>query len=332
MNKRDYYEVLGVPRGVSEADLKKAYRQLARKNHPDVNPGDKAAEERFKEISEAYAVLSDAEQRKKYDMMGHDAFGPGFDPFAGFRSGAQGGGGGGFGDLDDILGGIFGGGRRSAGRRGGGGGGIGDIFSDIFGAAREQAPSRPQNLRGNDINYTLEVNLDDAFIGRLVSISLNRRREDGNIGLERLRVRIPKGVDNGSKIRLAGKGEPGYNGGPSGDLYIVVKIRPHPLFERKGDNLYVKLSVTFSEAALGARVVAPTLEGETKMTVPEGTQSGQTFRLRGKGMPHLKGNGQGDLYVMANVVVPKDLSDESKALIRELERMNPANPREEVRT
>ncbi|MDP6484833.1 MAG: DnaJ C-terminal domain-containing protein [Nitrospinota bacterium] len=332
MNKRDYYEVLGVPRGVSEADLKKAYRQLARKNHPDVNPGDKAAEERFKEISEAYAVLSDAEQRKKYDMMGHDAFGPGFDPFAGFRSGAQGGGGGGFGDLDDILGGIFGGGRRSAGRRGGGGGGIGDIFSDIFGAAREQAPSRPQNLRGNDINYTLEVNLDDAFIGRLVSISLNRRQEDGNIGLERLRVRIPKGVENGSKIRLAGKGEPGYNGGPSGDLYIVVKIRPHPLFERKGDNLCVKLSVTFSEAALGARVVAPTLEGETQMTVPEGTQSGQTFRLRGKGMPHLKGNGQGDLYVTAHVVVPKDLSDESKALIRELERMNPANPREEART
>lgn len=325
MNKRDYYEILGVTRKVSEADLKKAYRQLARKHHPDVNPGDKAAEERFKEISEAYAVLSDAEQRKKYDMMGHAAFGPGFDPFAGFRSGAQGGGG--FGDLDDILGGLFSGGRRR-----GGGGGIGDIFSDVFGAAREQAPPRPQNLRGNDINYTLEVSLDDAFIGRLVSISLNRRREDGNIGQERLRVRIPKGVDNGSKIRLAGKGEPGYNGGPSGDLYIVVKIRPHPRFERKGDNLYVKLPVTFPEAVLGARVVAPTMEGETKMTVPEGTQNGQTFRLRGKGMPHLKGNGQGDLYVTAHVIVPKDLSDESKALIRELERMNPADPREEVRT
>ena len=334
MNKRDYYEILGVPRKVSEADLKKAYRQLARKHHPDVNPGDKAAEERFKEISEAYAVLSDAEQRKKYDMMGHDAFGPGFDPFAGFRSGARGGaGGGGFGDLDDILGGIFGGGRRSAGRRGGsggGGGGIGDIFSDIFGTAREQAPPRPRNLRGNDINYTLEVSLDDTFIGRLVSISLNRRREDGGIGQERMRVRIPKGVDNGSKIRLAGKGEPGYNGGPSGDLYIVVKVRPHLRFERKGDNLYVKLPVTFPEAVLGARVVAPTMEGETKMTVPEGTQNGQTFRLRGKGMPHLKGNGQGDLYVTAHVVVPKDLSDESKALIRELGRMNPADPREEI--
>ena len=139
-------------------------------------------------------------------------------------------------------------------------------------------------------------------------------------------------MDNGSKIRLAGKGEPGYNGGPSGDLYIVVKVRPHPRFERKGDNLYVKLPVTFPEAVLGARVVAPTLEGETKMTVPEGTQNGQTFRLRGKGMPHLKGNGQGDLYVTADVVVPKNLSDESKALIRELGRMNPANPREEVRT
>ena len=139
-------------------------------------------------------------------------------------------------------------------------------------------------------------------------------------------------MDNRSKIRLAGKGEPGYNVGPSGDLYIVVKIRPHPRFERKGDNLYVKLPVTFPEAVLGARVVAPTMEGETKMTVPEGTQNGQTFRLRGKGMPHLKGNGQGDLYVTAHVIVPKDLSDESKALIRELERMNPADPREEVRT
>ncbi len=150
MNKRDYYEILGVPRKVSEADLKKAYRQLARKHHPDVNPGDKAAEERFKEISEAYAVLSDAEQRKKYDMMGHDAFGPGFDPFAGFRSGARGGGAGGFGDLDDILGGIFGGGRGSAGRRGaGGGGGEGEVASATSSAISSAPPgSKPLPGRG----------------------------------------------------------------------------------------------------------------------------------------------------------------------------------------
>lgn len=319
MVKRDYYEVLGVSRNAAEAELKKAYRQLARKYHPDVNPGDKGAEEKFKEISEAYAVLSDPEQRKKYDIMGHEAFGPGFDPFEGFRTGARG-----FGDFEDVLRGIFGGSRRASSR-----GGFGDIFSDIFGGAREQPPPRPQNLRGNDINYTLEVTLDDAFQGRLVSISLNRNQGNGKIAPERLRVRIPKGVDNGSKVRLAGKGEPGHNGGPPGDLYIVVKVRPHPVFERKGDNLYETVPITFAEAVLGNRVIVPTMEGETKMTVPEGTQSDQTFRLKGKGMPHLKGGGQGDLYVKVNIVVPKNLNDDSRALIREFDRMNPANPRNE---
>ncbi len=318
MNKRDYYEVLGVRKNVTESEMKKTYRQLARKFHPDVNPGDKGAEERFKEISEAYAVLSDPEQRKKYDTMGHAAFGPGFDPFEGFRTGARGGG-----DIEDILRGIFGGSRRTSNQ-----GGYGDIFSDIFGATREQTPPRAQNLRGNDINYTLEVNLDDAFRGRLVSISLNRNQSNGKVMPERLRVRIPKGVDNGSKVRLAKKGEPGYNGGPPGDLYIVIKVRSHPVFERKGNNLHVSVPITFSEAALGSRVVVPTLEGETKMTVPEGTQGDQTFRLREKGMPHLKGSEHGDLYVTVNVVVPKNLSDDSKLLIQEFARMNPANPRD----
>ncbi|MFQ5693468.1 MAG: DnaJ C-terminal domain-containing protein [Nitrospinota bacterium] len=318
MAKRDYYEVLGVSRNASEADIKKAYRKLARKHHPDVNPGDKGAEEKFKEVSEAYAVLSDPEQRKKYDLMGHDAFGPGFDPFAGFRTGARG-----FGDLEDILGSLFGGGRRSAGR-----GGFGDIFSEFFGG---QEPQRPQDRRGRDIHYTLEVDLEDACRGRLVSISINRNQGAGRTRVERLRVRIPKGVDNGSRVRLAGKGEPGVTGGPNGDLLILIKVRPHPVFERKGDNLYVKVPVTFPEAALGTRIVVPTLEGESRMTVPEGTQSGQTFRLRGKGMPHLKREGRGDLYVTAEVVVPKRLDDESKALLREFERMNPADPRKKVR-
>lgn len=318
-SKRDYYEVLGVRRKASEVELKKVYRQLARKYHPDVNPGDKSAEEKFKEISEAYAVLSDPKQRKKYDVMGHEAFGPGFDPFAGFRTGARG-----FGDLEDILGSIFGGGRRTAGR-----GGFGDIFSEVFGAAAgEQA--RPRDLRGEDINYTLEISLEDAFRGHLVSVSVNRNQAEGKSGVERLRVRIPKGVDNGSKVRLAGKGGHGYNGGPSGNLYILIKVRPHPGFERKGDNLYVKVPVTFPEAALGARVAVPTLEGETRMTVPEGTQSGQTFRLRGKGMPHLKGEGRGDLYATVNVAVPKELSDDSRALLREFEQMNSGNTREKA--
>ncbi|MFQ5913977.1 MAG: DnaJ C-terminal domain-containing protein [Nitrospinota bacterium] len=317
MAKRDYYEVLGVSRNASDTELKKAYRHLARKYHPDVNPGDKSAEEKFKEISEAYAVLSDPQQRKKYNMMGHAAFGPEFDPFAGFRTGTRG-----FGDLEDILGSFFGG-RRTAGR-----GGFGDIFGDIFGAARQQA--RPEDLRGQDIHYTLEVDLEDAYRGRLVSVSIQRDQGAGPSGAERLRVRIPKGVDNSSKVRLTGKGEPGYNGGASGDLYILIKVRPHPAFERKGDNLYVKVPVTFPEAALGTRITVPTLDGETRMTVPEGTQSGQAFRLRGKGMPHLKGDGEGDLYVTVNVAVPKRLDDESKALLREFERKNPSNPREKV--
>ncbi|MBI2881630.1 MAG: DnaJ domain-containing protein [Candidatus Tectomicrobia bacterium] len=316
MAKRDYYEVLGVSRNASEMELKKAYRQLARKFHPDVNPGDKSAEEKFKEISEAYAVLSDPEKRKQYDQMGHAAFGPGFDPFAGFRTGARD-----FGDLEDILGGLFGGGRGTAGR-----GGFGDLFSELFGgAARPQA--RPRDARGEDIHYTLEIDLEDAFRGRLVSLSIDR--DGGGLNAERLRVRIPKGVDNGSKVRVGGKGWPGYDGGPSGDLYIQIRVRPHPVFDRKGDNLYVKVPVTFPEAALGARVAVPTLEGDAKVTLPEGTQSGQALRLREKGMPHLKGAGRGDLYVTVSVAVPKRLSDASKALLREFERMNPANPRAE---
>ncbi len=320
MAKRDYYEVLGVAKSASEAEIKKVYRQLARKYHPDVNPGDKVSEDKFKEVSEAYAVLSDPEQRKKYDLMGHQAFGPGFDPFEGFRTGQRG-----FGDLDDILGGIFGGRGRTAG-----GGGLGDIFSDIFGAAREA--QQPRDLRGNDINYTLEVDLEDAYRGRLVNISVAQNQGQGASAPERLRVRIPKGVDNGSKVRLAGKGDPGFNGGQSGDLYIIIKVHPHDMFERKGDNLYVNVSVTFPEAALGTRITVPTIAGESKMTVPEGTQNGQTFRLREKGMPHLKGEGKGDLYAKVNVVVPKNLDDESKAILREFEKMNPAGPKEKVGT
>ncbi len=308
MPKRDYYEILGIDRSASEAELKRAFKKLARKYHPDVNPGDKKAEERFKEISEAYAVLSDKEKRGRYDAMGHAAFGGG-SPWG------EGGAAPGMEDilrefgLGDILGGMFGGGR--AGRGG-------------FGAR----PRQPR--RGQDLNYSMEIGFDDALKGLNTTITVPKTTQtDGGIErtTERIQVKIPPGVSNGSRIRLAGKGESSLNGGAQGDLFIVTKVRDHPFFERKGDNLYLELPVTLGEALLGARVEINTFEGATKMTIPPSTQNGQVFRLPGKGAPKLKGSGQGDLYVTISVMLPERMDEESKEIVRELERRNPASPR-----
>lgn len=366
--KRDYYDVLGVKRTATEKEIKKAYRRLAREHHPDLNPGNKEAERRFKEISEAYHVLSTPELRKKYDQFGHRAFEPG------------GGGSGGFDGVDfsnfDL---------RDLGF--GKGAGFGDLFDNLFGHRRDSQTRTA--TRGQDLQYTMEVSFEDATRGVTVPISITRsdtcpdcggqgqrpsaRRQTcpecggsgqrrgsmGFLGLgqacthcegmgtingepcqrcsgrgivstnERINVKIPPGVDTGSKIRVAGKGEAGRQGGPPGDLYILTKVRSHPLYERKGDNLYMEAPITITEAALGATIEVQTLNGPVLMKIPPGTASGQTFRLPGKGMPHLKGEGRGDQFVQVKIVLPRNLDERSKQLLQDFERLNPFNPRME---
>ena len=366
MAKRDYYEVLGLRRGASEQEIKRAYRKQARKHHPDVNPGDKAAETKFKEASEAYEVLSDPEKRRRYDQFGQDAFAPG----AGARGPAQAG----FGGFD------FGGVEFGAG----GFGDLGEVLSDIFGQRGRPEARGPS--RGSDLHYTLEIDFEDAIRGRATEVTIQRhsrcdtcrgsgarpgslldtcpecggsgRRASRGLmrttqacsrcqgsgkvsrepctacggrgktfGTERIAVKIPAGVDNGSRIRLQGMGDPGPNGGPSGDLYIITRVRPHAVLERKGDNLYLETPITITEAALGARIEVPTIDGTTTMRIPPETSSGQVFRLRGKGIPHLKGGGQGDQFVNVKIVAPMNLDTRSQELLREFARLNPGDPR-----
>ncbi len=307
MAKRDYYEILGVPRNASQEEIKRAYRRLARKYHPDVNPGDKEAEEKFKEITEAYQVLSDPEKRKMYDRFGHAAFEQ--------ASSSQDFGASGFKDFD------FGNFRIRFDDFGFDFGGIGDLFDQFF----SFGSTRTRTAKGKDIEYTVEITLEDAYRGLFTDITVNR---GGSI--ETVRVRIPPGVDNGTKIRIAGKGEPGF-GGPPGDLYVITKVKPHPFFERKGDNLYCKVPVAFWEAVLGAEIEVPTLDGVVKVRVPPGSQCGQKLRLRGKGMPRLRGTGYGDLYVELKVVTPANIDGRTAQLLREIkDRFAGFNPREEI--
>ncbi len=311
MAKRDYYETIGLARGASADEIKGTYKKLARKHHPDLNPGDKRAEERFKEISEAYAVLSDPEKRRQYDTMGHGAFAGG-SPW-GERGAPP--------SVDEIL-------REF---------GLGDIFGSFFGGGRGRARSRPSprraSVKGQDVNYSMEIGFDDALKGMNATITVPKAEmENGALrrSTERISVKIPPGVSSGSRIRLAGKGEPSAEGGKPGDLFIVTKVREHPFFERKGDNLYLDLPVTLGEVLLGARVEIHTFEGTSKMTIPPGTQSGQTFRLTGKGAPRLKGKGKGDLYVAVSVRFPERLDEESQKLIRDFEERNSLRPRAEM--
>jgi len=348
--KRDYYEVLGVERGASEGDIKSAYRRQALKYHPDRNPGDHQAEERFKEAAEAYAVLDDKDKRARYDRFGHQGVSAGgaqgFDPtiFADF------------GDLFSNLGDVFG-------------------FGDVFGGrGRRGGPQR-----GSDLRYDLEITFDESFTGTESSIQIPRDETcetcsgtgaaegtapetckecagrgqlryqqgfftvarpcphcrgtgrfiaspcaacagRGRVSQERtLKIKIPAGIANGQQIRLYGEGEHGLAGGPAGDLYVVVHVADHPFFQREGDDLYLQMPVTFPALALGTRLAVPTPAGtDATVDVPPGTASGTRLRVRGKGMPSVQGRGKGDLYVQVAVQVPKKLTKEQRAALEAL--------------
>jgi len=323
MDKQDYYEVLGVARSADAKKIKSAYRKLARQYHPDVNPGDQTAEARFKEIQEAYDVLSDDKKRKLYDQFGHQGVSANFDPEAAERMRRQWGRGGGFPGGQGVPPGfeeIFG----ATGRGGAGGvhfegGGLGDLFGSIFSGGRRQAGPRP----GRDLTTSVEIGFREALLGTEV-----RLRIDGGEGRpSNLTVKIPPGVKTGTRVRVPGKGSSGAMGGAAGDLYVETVVRDDPLFSREDDDLRCEIPVTLSEAALGASIEVPTIDGSVKLKIPAGTQGGRRFRLKGKGAPRLKGGGRGDLYVRVRIVVPKGLDDEEREMIERLAGKEPKNPR-----
>ncbi len=345
MPKRDYYEVLGVGRDASDQDIKGAYRKLALKHHPDRNPGDPDSEEKFKEASEAYSVLSDPQKRSAYDRFGHAGLqgaAGGFNPEA-------------FADFGDILGDFFG-------------------FGDLFGGGRRR--NRPQ--RGEDIRFDLELNFEEAVTGLQAEIQVPRmetcsqcrgtgaepgsgpttcptchgrgevvyqqsflsvRRTCGTCGgsghivrnpcsqcrgqgyqqvQRKLKVNIPAGVDDGTRLRVGSEGQPGPNGGPPGDLYVFLKVKEHPFFERHEQDLHCTIPINVAQAALGCEIEVPTLEQPYKLKIPEGTQNGAQFRLRNRGIAHLNGSGRGDLYVHIEVKVPTRLTREQRKLLEQL--------------
>ncbi len=353
MSKRDYYEILGVARSASETELKSAYRKLAMKHHPDRNPNDKAAEEKFKEAAEAYAVLADTEKRSLYDRFGHQAVGsasgggPSFDPNV-------------FGDFGDILGSMFG-------------------FGDAFGGGRRRGGPE----RGADLRYDLEISFQEAAKGAETAVQIPRHEQcetckgsgaapgtsptvcsrckgagqvrtqrgflivagtctqcrgtgrviakpcqtchgSGHVARERkITVKIPPGIATGQQLRLQGEGEAGTAGGPSGHLYVVVHVQEHPFFRRDGAHLFCEIGVNFTTLALGGEILVPTLDGEESVKVPEGTQTGTTLRLRGKGMPDVNGRGRGDLFATVQVQTPKKLSKEQRHLLDQLSKALP---------
>lgn len=305
MEYKDYYKILGVDKNADQKEIKKAYRRLARQYHPDVNPGDKAAEARFKEINEANEVLADLEKRRKYDELGHN-----------YQRWQQAGGQPGSFDWGQWMGGAPDGVRveyRSADDLSGmfGGAGFSDFFEAIFGgmgagARRGRAAEQPAARR--DLQQEVEITLEEAFRGtqRLMDV-------DG----KRLEVKIPAGVRTGSKVRMAGEGPAATRGGTRGDIYLVIKVLPHATFERRGDDLHCEVQVGLFPALLGGEVRVPTLAGPVLLRIPAGTQSGRQFRLTGQGMPRLRSEERGDLYAKVRVMLPEKLSDREQALVRE---------------
>lgn len=315
MAKRDYYDILGVPRTASADEIKKAHRKLARKYHPDANKSDAGATEKFKEVQEAYDVLSDPEKRKGYDQFGHagPAMGGvppgGHDPFdafrrAGGRSGAQWRAGPGSSSVEDF---DFGGG-------GGGNGGMADIFEQMFGGGGGGKRGRggPQISKGEDIEHAVQLTFEQAARGTQLPL----RMQVGN-RTETLDIKIPPGVNTGSRIRLKGKGQPAPTGrGEPGDLYIVCQVAPHPVFRRENLDVYADVPVSLYDALLGAKVNVPTLDGDITMTLPPGTSSGAKLRVKGKGIT--KGTEAGDHYAVIKINLPRDLSDKAKDLVAQL--------------
>lgn len=306
---KDFYAVLGVEKDVSDAELKKVYRKLARQYHPDSNPGDTGAESRFKEISEAYAVLSDPQERAEYDQL--RAMGSG----ARFTSGGAG--------FEDVFGGMFGGGGRAGYSQGG----FEDLLGGMFGSGRFGTPSGGYRgfggpTPGADITATTTLDFRTAIHGDTVTLQLP--------GGKATKVKIPAGVKDGQKIKLRGKGQPSPDGGEPGDLVLTVAVRPHPVFERDGINLRVDVPVTFSEAALGATIEVPTLDGDpVRLRVAPGTPSGRVLRVKGRGVATAKSTG--DLLATVHVVVPSHLSGEAKKKLEDFAAsLPPENPREEL--
>lgn len=345
VSKRDYYDVLNIDKDASKDEIRKAYRKLARKYHPDVNQ-EEGAEEKFKEVKEAYEVLSDEQKRAQYDQFGHD--------------GPMGGGFGGFGGAQDFS-------------------GFGDIFDMFFGGGRAQDPNAPR--KGADLQYTMVLEFEEAIFGKETEIKIpkeeecdtchgsgakpgtkvktcshcqgsgqlnteqntpfgrvvNRRvchycqgtgkiipekcttcRGTGRVKKQRkIKVTIPAGIDEGQQIRVSGKGEEGVNGGPAGDLFVVIQVKPHDFFEREGDNIYCEVPLTYTQAALGDEIEVPTVHGNVMLKIPAGTQSGKVFRLKSKGVPNVRGYGQGDQHVIVKVITPTKLTDKQKELLRE---------------
>ena len=323
MAGKDYYQILGVKRDASQKEVRQAYRRLARRYHPDVNPGDKAAEARFKEINEAHDVLSDSEKRKKYDRYGDQWQYADQIEEARRRAGGRGFAYGPRGMFDFDLGDL---GDLS---------GLGSVLEGLFRGGRRGTTRR----RGADAQYAVEVTLDEAFHGTARTIQLSAEEPCSTCGgsgrvagavchvcegsgatlrARRLEVKIPPGVHTGSKVRVVGEGTAAMAGSPRGDLYLVVSVRPHLQFERRGDDLHTEVQVSLTQAVLGGEVEVPTLDGRVMLKVPALTQNGKVFRLAGKGMPRLQGNGKGDLYARVSVKLPEKLSEKEQKLFEEL--------------
>jgi len=351
--KRDYYEVLGLQKGASEDEIKKAYRKLAKQYHPDVNPGDKQAEERFKEVNEAYEVLSDPQKRQRYDAYGH----AGVDPNFGAGQGGWSGGFGGFDDFDlgSIFESFFGGGtttsRRNAPTRGESvrASVILSFEEAAFGCEKEISVNRIENCpecdgsgaeKGTSADTcstchgtgqvrtsrrtplgmvsTTAVCSDCHGSGKIIKNPCHTCHGAGTVHKHRnIKIKIPAGIDEGQTISLRNEGNAGRNGGPAGDLLVTISVRPHPIFTRDGTTVICEMPITFVQAVLGAELEVPTLDGKVKYTMPEGTQSGSTFRLKGKGIPRINSNVRGDQYVKVYVEIPKNLTEKQKDILRQ---------------